>query len=138
MTRNTVCPTVQAYRVFKVAEQRKVPVVMYDYYDSCKSQAADNLFQDFSQLISPLFPLARRARVFYEPVPANVCDICQSNDCKNQCSSYPGWSGDEEGTKGWGTLDGRSNSRPTSGQQSLLPTLLCFVLSGLTSALLLI
>ena len=37
MTRNTVCPTVQAYRVFKVAEQRKVPVVMYDYYDSCKS-----------------------------------------------------------------------------------------------------
>ncbi|EFX86067.1 hypothetical protein DAPPUDRAFT_313404 [Daphnia pulex] len=115
MTRNTVCPTVQAYRVFKVAEQRKVPVVMYDYYDS-----------------------SRRARVFYEPVPANVCDICQSNDCKNQCSSYPGWSGDEEGSKGWGTLDGRSNSRPTSGQQSLLPTLLCFVLSGLTSALLLI
>ena len=38
MTRNTVCPTVQAYRVFKVAEQRKVPVVMYDYYDSCKFQ----------------------------------------------------------------------------------------------------
>ncbi|EFX63866.1 hypothetical protein DAPPUDRAFT_66641, partial [Daphnia pulex] len=42
MTRNTVCPTVQAYRVFKVAEQRKVPVVMYDYYDSCKSQIDDN------------------------------------------------------------------------------------------------
>ncbi|XP_045036417.1 CD109 antigen isoform X3 [Daphnia magna] len=115
MTRNTVCPTVQAYRVFKVAEQRKVPVVMYDYYDS-----------------------SRRARVFYEPVPANVCDICQSSDCKNQCSSYPGWSGDEDGSKGWGTLDGRSNSRTTGGQQSLLPTLLCIVLSGLTSALLLI
>lgn len=36
MTRQTVCPAVLAYRVFKVAEQRKVPVVMYDYYDSCK------------------------------------------------------------------------------------------------------
>jgi len=36
MTRHTVCPTILAYRVHKVAEQRKVPVVMYDYYDSCK------------------------------------------------------------------------------------------------------
>lgn len=36
MTKHTVCPTVLAYRVFKVAEQRKVPVVMYDYYDSCE------------------------------------------------------------------------------------------------------
>ena len=36
MTKHTVCPTILAYRVYKVAEQRKVPVVMYDYYDSCK------------------------------------------------------------------------------------------------------
>lgn len=36
LTKHTVCPTVLAYRVFKVAEQRKVPVVIYDYYDSCK------------------------------------------------------------------------------------------------------
>ena len=83
--------------------------------------------------------IARRARVFYEPVAANVCDICQSNDCKNQCSAYPGWSSDEDVPKGgWGTLDGRTNSRTTGGQQSLIPTLLCIVLSGLTSALLLI
>ena len=37
MTKHTVCPAVLAYRVYKVAEQHKVPVVMYDYYDNCKS-----------------------------------------------------------------------------------------------------
>ena len=36
MTKHTVCPAVLAYRVYKVAEQHKVPVVMYDYYDNCK------------------------------------------------------------------------------------------------------
>jgi len=36
MTKHTVCPAILAYRVFKVAEQHKVPVVMYDYYDNCK------------------------------------------------------------------------------------------------------
>lgn len=126
-----------------MAEQRKVPVVMYDYYDSCRFplNIPCVLFKfklAFFVFCFSFLETARRARVFYEPVPANVCDICQSSDCKNQCSSYPGWSGDEDGSKGWGTLDGRSNSRTTGGQQSLLPTLLCIVLSGLTSALLLI
>ena len=36
MTRFTVCPAILAYRVHKVADQHKVPVVMYDYYDNCK------------------------------------------------------------------------------------------------------
>lgn len=36
MTKTSVCPTVLAYRVFRVAEQHKVPVVMYDYYDNCE------------------------------------------------------------------------------------------------------
>lgn len=56
MTRNTVCPTVQAYRVFKVAEQRKVPVVMYDYYDSCKFQLKS--FHHFS--LTDLFLLSQK------------------------------------------------------------------------------
>jgi len=67
MTRHTVCPTILAYRVFKVADQRKVPVVMYDYYDS-----------------------SRRARAFYEPIKADVCDICHSNECRKQCSYHSG------------------------------------------------
>jgi len=113
MTRHTVCPTILAYRVHKVADQRKVPVVMYDYYDS-----------------------SRRARAFYEPIKADVCDICHSNDCRKQCSSYPGWNADEDGSKGWGTLD--EKNKDNSGQQLLVPTLFCLILSGLTSVLLLI
>ncbi|KAJ8943868.1 hypothetical protein NQ314_009638 [Rhamnusium bicolor] len=30
------CPTVSAFRTHKVAKQKPVPVVIYDYYDSCK------------------------------------------------------------------------------------------------------
>ena len=30
------CPTVSAFRVHKTAKHRPVPVVIYDYYDSCK------------------------------------------------------------------------------------------------------
>lgn len=30
------CPTISAFRTHKVAKQKPVPVVLYDYYDSCK------------------------------------------------------------------------------------------------------
>lgn len=30
------CPTISAFRTHKVANQRPVPVVLYDYYDTCK------------------------------------------------------------------------------------------------------
>lgn len=30
------CPTVSAFRTHKVANQKPVPVIIYDYYDSCK------------------------------------------------------------------------------------------------------
>lgn len=80
------------------------------------------------------FLTARKARAFYEPVKANVCDICQSNDCKKRCSSYPGWSGDEDGSPGWGNIELRNANK--NGGQSLLPALLCILLSGLVSALL--
>lgn len=37
MSRNKeYCPTVSAYRTHKVAKQKPVPVILYDYYDSCK------------------------------------------------------------------------------------------------------
>ncbi|KAK2582524.1 hypothetical protein KPH14_004819 [Odynerus spinipes] len=53
------CPTVSAYRVHKVADQKPVPVSIYDYYDS-----------------------SRRARVFYEPRVATLCDICEDEELK--------------------------------------------------------
>lgn len=31
-----ICPLVEAFRAHIVAEQRPVPIVVYDYYDSCK------------------------------------------------------------------------------------------------------
>lgn len=31
------CLLVEAYRAYIVAEQKPVPIVVYDYYDSCKS-----------------------------------------------------------------------------------------------------
>lgn len=30
------CPTVSAFRTHKVAKQKPVSVILYDYYDSCK------------------------------------------------------------------------------------------------------
>ncbi|KAK2720960.1 hypothetical protein QYM36_004745 [Artemia franciscana] len=68
VTQDTVCPSVTAFRTYKVSEQRKVPVVMYDYYDN-----------------------SRRARVFYDPVPAKICDICDGSECKSRCQNLPGW-----------------------------------------------
>lgn len=31
-----ICPLVEAYRAHIVAEQKPVPIIVYDYYDSCK------------------------------------------------------------------------------------------------------
>ncbi|XP_076256034.1 thioester-containing protein 3 isoform X1 [Rhynchophorus ferrugineus] len=58
------CPTVSAYRTHKVAKQRPVPVVIYDYYDT-----------------------SRRARVFYWGPRSTLCDICEAEDCGDICSA---------------------------------------------------
>lgn len=31
-----VCPLINTFRIFKVAEQKPVPIIVYDYYDSCE------------------------------------------------------------------------------------------------------
>lgn len=36
LTQIEYCPTVSAHRTHKVAKLRPVPVIVYDYYDSCK------------------------------------------------------------------------------------------------------
>ncbi|XP_068084683.1 CD109 antigen isoform X2 [Anabrus simplex] len=66
MMREEFCPTVSAFRTHKVAKQKPVPVTIYDYYDS-----------------------SRRARQFYEPRIATLCDICEGEDCGDVCSSQP-------------------------------------------------
>ncbi|XP_050479205.1 thioester-containing protein 1 allele R1-like isoform X2 [Bombus huntii] len=67
MSRQEYCPTVSAFRTHKVAKQKPVPVTIYDYYDS-----------------------SRRARVFYEPRKATLCDICEDEDCEDLCVLQPG------------------------------------------------
>lgn len=32
----SLCPVVKAYRTHSVAKQKPAPVIIYDYYDSCK------------------------------------------------------------------------------------------------------
>lgn len=42
----SICPTFDAFRRKKVAEQKPVPVLVYDYYDSCKySEVAKDDFR---------------------------------------------------------------------------------------------
>ncbi|XP_078044261.1 thioester-containing protein 1 allele R1 isoform X3 [Augochlora pura] len=67
MDRREYCPTVSAFRTHKVAKQKPVPVTIYDYYDS-----------------------SRRARVFYEPRKATLCDLCKEEDCEDLCVSQLG------------------------------------------------
>ncbi|CAH1108875.1 unnamed protein product [Psylliodes chrysocephalus] len=64
LTRIEYCPTISAYRTYKVAKQRPVPVVLYDYYDS-----------------------ARRARVFYRGTTTHLCDLCEDTDCESICKA---------------------------------------------------
>ncbi|CAG9825408.1 unnamed protein product [Phaedon cochleariae] len=64
ISRTEFCPTISAFRTHKVAKQRPVPVVIYDYYDS-----------------------SRRARVFYRAPTVTLCDICEEEDCGNICIS---------------------------------------------------
>ena len=62
-----VCPTVEAFRTHRVANQRPAPIIIYDYYDQ-----------------------TRRARQFYDVVPATLCDICEGEDCPSGgCAERP-------------------------------------------------
>jgi len=62
-----VCPTIEAFRTHRVANQRPAAIVVYDYYDQ-----------------------AKRARSFYDVVPATLCDICEGDDCPSGgCAARP-------------------------------------------------
>lgn len=59
-----LCISVPAHRSHKVANQKPVPVRVYDYYN-----------------------LAKSARMFYEPREVTVCKMCEGEDCSDVCNS---------------------------------------------------
>jgi len=67
ITKVEICPTIEAFRTHRVANQKPAPVLVYDYYDQ-----------------------SRRAMSFYDVVPATVCDICEGEDCPDDgCPDRP-------------------------------------------------
>lgn len=77
MTREEYCPTIKAFRTHKVAKQKPAYVTVRDYYEQ-----------------------TRQARVFYEPLKATLCDICENEDCEKVCTSRPGSLGESGSEKG--------------------------------------
>lgn len=71
------CVTVPAHRSFKVANQKPVPVKVYDYYN-----------------------LAKSARMFYHPHEATLCDICEGGDCSEGCNVVDKSRDQQTGTTG--------------------------------------
>ena len=70
ITRSETCPTISAFRTHRVANQKPAAVLVYDYYDQ-----------------------SRRARSFYDVVPATLCDICSGDDCPDDgCPDRPKFS----------------------------------------------
>lgn len=80
LTVTEYCPTVSAFRTHKVAKQKPVSVVIYDYYDTCKLLI-------FSRKFCLNLILARRARIFYRGPRATLCDICEGEDCGDICEA---------------------------------------------------
>lgn len=58
-----LCPTFEAFRTYKIANQKPALVTVYDYYDT-----------------------SRKSSKFYEIKPASLCDICEEDDCKAKCA----------------------------------------------------
>ena len=61
--RSEICPTISAFRTYRVANQKPAYVLVYDYYDQ-----------------------SRRARSFYGVDASNLCDISDASSYGNdQC-----------------------------------------------------
>lgn len=78
-----LCPTMDAYRTHKVANQKPAPVVIYDYYDTSKLYI--DMVDYYNCLIWIFSRSARRARQFYSGVSGSLCDICEGDDCTKMC-----------------------------------------------------
>ncbi|KAK7574336.1 hypothetical protein V9T40_011527 [Parthenolecanium corni] len=86
LSREEICPTVSAFRTHKVAHQKPVPVVQYDYYDQ-----------------------TRRSRTFYEVPTSNICDICEESDCSNICQGKLKFQKSEKDSNNFSTTSCTSN-----------------------------
>jgi CD109 antigen len=68
ITRDELCLTVPAHRTHRVANNKPVPVTVYDYYNRQQS-----------------------ARILYEPKLVTFCDLCSVTngepDCQSKCIS---------------------------------------------------
>ncbi|XP_017784771.1 PREDICTED: CD109 antigen-like [Nicrophorus vespilloides] len=63
LTVHEYCPTISAYQTHRVVNQKPVPVIIYDYYDS-----------------------SRHARIFYRGRKTSMCDICKNEEeCADFC-----------------------------------------------------
>ncbi|XP_013779799.1 CD109 antigen-like [Limulus polyphemus] len=63
LDQDEICLMVPAHLNSKVAHQKPVPVMVYDYYNRVKT-----------------------ARMFYSPHNATVCDICEEDECSKECN----------------------------------------------------
>ena len=108
ITKIEQCLTVEAFRTHRVANQKPVPVVVYDYYDQ-----------------------SRRARSFYDVVPATLCDICEEEDCPDQgCpNKSPNFEGYYFSSYREAYGEGRAGSDRRTGAGGLVLSLLCLLLS---------
>lgn len=90
VTHEELCLTVPAHRTAKVANNKPVPVTIYDYYD--RHQAA---------------------RIFYEPQSTTSCDICDSESCSKKCNKTHANLEDSNSNKQTSLHDQRKNSKST-------------------------
>lgn len=81
------CPVFRALRNFNVALQKPAPLVVFDYYDNCKSLPFTFFFiYIFTTLV--LSPKARSARTFYDAPSIGLCDICNGVEaCIKKCEA---------------------------------------------------
>ena len=110
ITKIEQCLTVEAFRTHRVANQKPVPVVVYDYYDQ-----------------------SRRARSFYDVVPATLCDICSGTDCPDDgCPNNSRNYGDYAYASPFEQVYGQSSaSERWPGVWGLVLSLSCLLLSQL-------
>lgn len=84
-----LCFEIQGYRSHKVAENKPVPVRIYDYYDSCKyfdnNSTALPTDNEEKLMKFSIYIVARSAREFYEIPSITSCEICEGDECSKSC-----------------------------------------------------
>ena len=107
ITRDELCVTVPAHRNYKVANHKPVPVTVYDYYNRVQS-----------------------ARMFYEPILAKSCDICDGDECGDSCNSLTTGTGNKDGEeKSKLKTTDTSSASLTNSSYTFITVATCLILS---------